>query len=172
MGTIDYTRNALQMRPDGSVTGALMPPGGGGPNLPKGRVSSGWMGKFVAGNFVVDTAINKAMGNSWTDSVMKGAFNTAMVAVAPEIAIAQMGAAVFGAAAAVHKGLNTRIKDKTQSAYKSGIPGFGPGFADTQQAYTMRQAAVQAIQGSKMNARNALGGEASLLHRQSRVISR
>jgi len=36
---------------------------------------------------------------------------------------------------------------------------------DTEQAATMRQAAVQAIQGSKLNARNALGGEASLMHR-------
>lgn len=32
-------------------------------------------------------------------------------------------------------------------------------------AYTMRQRAVQAIQGSKLNARSALGSEASLMHR-------
>jgi hypothetical protein len=38
-------------------------------------------------------------------------------------------------------------------------------YTDTQQALTMRQAAVQAIQGSKMNARSALGGEARLMHR-------
>lgn len=43
----------------------------------------------------------------------------------------------------------------------------GPRFRyqDTEQAVTMRQASVQAIQGSKMNARNALGGEAALMHR-------
>jgi hypothetical protein len=33
---------------------------------------------------------------------------------------------------------------------------------DTQRAQTMRQAAVQAIQGSKLNARSALGGEAQI----------
>lgn len=43
----------------------------------------------------------------------------------------------------------------------------GPRFTyqDTDQALTMRQASVQAIQGSKLNARNALGGEAALMHR-------
>ena len=36
-------------------------------------------------------------------------------------------------------------------------------FVDTRGAQTMRQATVQAIQGSKMNARSALGGEAKIL---------
>lgn len=39
----------------------------------------------------------------------------------------------------------------------------GGDFVDTRGAQTMRQAAVQAIQGSKMNARSALGGEAKIL---------
>ncbi|ANE86631.1 MULTISPECIES: hypothetical protein [Bacillus] len=39
----------------------------------------------------------------------------------------------------------------------------GGKFLDTRGAQTMRQAAVQAIQGSKMNARSALGGEAKIL---------
>ncbi|RRA94941.1 hypothetical protein EH195_28325 [Bacillus pacificus] len=39
----------------------------------------------------------------------------------------------------------------------------GGNYVDTQRALTMRQASVQAIQGSKMNARSALGGEAKLL---------
>ncbi|EML9731536.1 TPA: hypothetical protein QCR58_000419 [Bacillus cereus] len=39
----------------------------------------------------------------------------------------------------------------------------GGDFLDTRGAQTMRQAAVQAIQGSKMNARSALGGEAKIL---------
>jgi len=41
---------------------------------------------------------------------------------------------------------------------------FNWNFVDTEQAYTMRQAAVQAIQASKLNARSALGGEARLMH--------
>lgn len=44
-------------------------------------------------------------------------------------------------------------------------PNLGGDYTDTQQALTMRQAGVQAIQGSRMNARNALGNEAQLMHR-------
>ncbi|EJR41427.1 hypothetical protein IIK_05808 [Bacillus cereus VD102] len=39
----------------------------------------------------------------------------------------------------------------------------GGNYIDTQRALTMRQASVQAIQGSKMNARSALGGEAKIM---------
>ena len=38
----------------------------------------------------------------------------------------------------------------------------GGGYMDTNAAATMRQAAVQQIQGNKMNARSALGGEARI----------
>lgn len=38
----------------------------------------------------------------------------------------------------------------------------GGGYMDTNRALTMRQAAVQQIQGNKLNARSALGGEARL----------
>lgn len=38
----------------------------------------------------------------------------------------------------------------------------GGGYVDSQHAVTMRQAAVQQIQGNKLNARSALGGEARL----------
>ena len=44
-------------------------------------------------------------------------------------------------------------------------PNLGGNYQDTQQALTMRQAGVQAIQQSKMNARSALGTEASRMHR-------
>lgn len=42
---------------------------------------------------------------------------------------------------------------------------FGGNFNDTQQAYTMRQRGVQALQQSKMNARSVLGSEARTFHR-------
>lgn len=38
----------------------------------------------------------------------------------------------------------------------------GGGYMDTSRALTMRQAAVQQIQGNKLNARSALGGEARI----------
>jgi len=42
---------------------------------------------------------------------------------------------------------------------------FGRGFRDTEEAYTMRQAAVQEMAGSLLNARQYLGNEAYFLHR-------
>ncbi|MFS2174253.1 hypothetical protein [Priestia megaterium] len=39
----------------------------------------------------------------------------------------------------------------------------GGNYVDTQRALTMRQSAVQQIEGSKMNARSALGSEARIL---------
>ncbi|MFP3359475.1 hypothetical protein R0K17_19275, partial [Planococcus sp. SIMBA_143] len=39
----------------------------------------------------------------------------------------------------------------------------GGGYMDTQRALTMRQAAVQSIEASKMNSRSSLGGEARIL---------
>jgi hypothetical protein len=58
-------------------------------------------------------------------------------------------------------------EDSLGSRYKSRRDPSNLNFSytDTQQAYTMRSAAVQAIQESKMNARSALGGEARLMHR-------
>lgn len=69
-----------------------------------------------------------------------------------------IGVMVGQAAYGLHKTFNNKLEQKYQN---------GPRFSyqDTQQAATMRQAAVQAIQGSKLNARNSLGSEAALMHR-------
>jgi len=53
-------------------------------------------------------------------------------------------------------------KGEIAQYYKSN---FGGNFQDTQQAYTMRQRGVQAMQQSRMNARSVLGSEARTLHR-------
>ena len=55
---------------------------------------------------------------------------------------------------------------RTRRAYLQSLmrPQLGRGFADTQPAYTMRQAALQAINRSYLNARFYLGQEASFLH--------
>lgn len=42
---------------------------------------------------------------------------------------------------------------------------FGRGFRDTEEAYTMRQMAVQEMAGSLLNARQYLGNEAYFMHR-------
>lgn len=44
-------------------------------------------------------------------------------------------------------------------------PNVGGTYKDTQQASTMRQASIRAISSHKLNARNALGQEATLMHR-------
>jgi hypothetical protein len=41
----------------------------------------------------------------------------------------------------------------------------GGGYVDTKAAYTMRQAAVQALQQSRINGNMVLGNEASFLHK-------
>jgi len=56
---------------------------------------------------------------------------------------------------------------KTSDAYRMQLSSQSNGvvggmYQDTQRAQTMRQAAVQAIEGSKLNARSALGGEAKI----------
>lgn len=52
-----------------------------------------------------------------------------------------------------------QIRSDHNSIHQVAIGG---GYVDTQQAQTMRQAALQQIQGNKMNARSALGGEARI----------
>ena len=47
-------------------------------------------------------------------------------------------------------------------AYKAN---FGGNFQDSQNAYTMRQRGVQAIQNNQMNVRSVLGSEARTFHR-------
>lgn len=75
-------------------------------------------------------------------------------------------AALLGTMAAAGVKATDRLAKKGKGFRRSlGGPNVGGGYQDTQQAYTMRQRAVQAIQQSRMNARSVLGNEASLLHR-------
>lgn len=106
-------------------------------------------------------------GQSFGESIIKGTADAAMWAIAPGVMWTAFGASIAGS---VGKGiynynanLDSRYYERMQAA-KSNF-----NYVDTRQAVTMRQAAVQAIQGSKMNARNALGGEASLMHRTKRI---
>jgi hypothetical protein len=69
--------------------------------------------------------------------------------------------AVAGGAAAYNS-----VRKQQQKWKDNRQTGMRATYADSEQALTMRQAAVQAIQGSRMNARNALGGEASMMHRK------
>lgn len=63
-------------------------------------------------------------------------------------------------------GMNNMVKESEVKNKARNDTGMRVSYQDTQQAATMRQAAIQAIQGSKLNARNALGGEAAMMHRR------
>lgn len=106
-------------------------------------------------------------GQSLGESLIKGTADAAMWAIAPGLMWTAFGAQLGGVAVKgaynYNANLDSRYYERMQNA------GANFNYIDTRQAVTMRQAAVQAIQGSKMNARNALGGEASLMHRTKRI---
>lgn len=74
----------------------------------------------------------------------------------------------FGPAAALSQPL-LAIGKSLGTSYARSNAEWGRHYQKTEfnreAAYTMRQRAIQAIQGSKLNARSALGNEASLMHR-------
>lgn len=73
---------------------------------------------------------------------------------------AQMAGGFVQGAHAAHTFRRTKAEEFAQIRQHS--QQVGGGYMDTNQAATMRQAAVQQIQGNKLNARSALGGEARL----------
>lgn len=112
-------------------------------------------------NVMQDVNQYKQMGSSTAASLAKAGTMGAIRSTAPilgaAIDIAPM--AVQGVVAA-----NRFRREKAEDYYKlSHIDNeIGGYFKDTPGAQTMRQAAVQQIQGNKLNARSALGGEAKL----------
>lgn len=100
-------------------------------------------------------------GDPLGTSILKGIVGEAAFGIAPVAVSTYYGSQLIYGAAKAGYALDKRIK-MNQTYGRSATPTFG--YIDTQQAQTMRQAAVQAIQGSKLNARNALGGEAALMH--------
>ena len=71
------------------------------------------------------------------------------------------------AAPVIHAGLDAAYTHRRQKAeellaFDNPSQRIGGNYMDTQRAQTMRQAAVQQIQGNKLNARSALGGEARI----------
>lgn len=123
------------------------------------------MGLLTKGNIgfgVVDAGMNMAAGDDAGTAIGKAAVSTALWFTAPGIMTAHMAATMAPMAAAGVYNWNRQAKTNWQNAHLQGQ--VGGMYQDTQRAMTMRQAAVQAIQGSKMNARSALGGEARILN--------
>lgn len=124
-----------------------------GPGLGIGNAAFDLGGNVLA-NMLAGDNFGSAVAKGIPESMLWGAAPVAMGAYT----FAQIGvAAVTG-----YSNLEKKMKSKYKDSHKVGT---NFTYKDTRQALTMRQAAVQAIQGSKMNARNALGGEAALMHR-------
>jgi hypothetical protein len=108
----------------------------------------------------VDTFMNMKAGDDFGTAAVKGVASGMLWTAMPGIMTAHM---IATSAPAVINSVNQYKRQKESWWYKQHLPNFGGQYQDTQRAQTMRQAAVEAIQGSKLNARSALGGEARIL---------
>ena len=108
-----------------------------------------------------DVYMNMKQGDDFGTALVKSAATTAMFAMFPvATTVAYMAPVGYEVSKAGYEWWRAK-EAEYQRMYQKGT--LGGGYVDTQQAITMRQAAVQAIQGSKLNARSALGGEAKIL---------
>jgi hypothetical protein len=109
----------------------------------------------------LDSAQNLANGDSLGTSVAKGFASGALMASMTPVAAGMM-ALDAGNAYVKFKGWEIKRNQQLKGLMRQSNT-VGGGYVDTQRALTMRQASIQAIQGSKLNARSALGGEARIL---------
>lgn len=121
-----------------------------------GQTPMGYLGE--TGLFV---GMNLLEGESLGTSLVRGIGEQALWRAAPGVMLGYMAATGLP-----ELGKAAYERARTQGRWWNQMhrPNFGGVYRDTQQAVTMRQAAVQAIAGSRMNARSALGGEARLMH--------
>lgn len=126
--------------------------------VPKGVMGgAAWMG--------ISTAMNVSGGDNLGTGLAKAGVETALWAYAPWIMGAHMAATTIPDLAISGQQWMRQREDAYKMNYYRGT--VGGNYVDTQRAATMRQAAVQAINGSKLNARSALGGEAKILSEQA-----
>ncbi|MDA1616350.1 hypothetical protein PDK03_07035 [Bacillus cereus group sp. TH204-1LC] len=113
--------------------------------------------------FGLDATMNLHGGDDLGTSVLKAGITGALAESNPllfgGLTIANIGQDVYWGV----QQFNHQKKQWWNAQYATNNR-VGGNYVDTQRAQTMRQAAVQAIQGSKMNARSALGGEAKILN--------
>jgi hypothetical protein len=122
------------------------------------------MSKFMKGNLAfaaVEVPMNMAAGDDFGTAALKAGAGAALWATAPWVMGAHLAATTIPQGlAAAHQWKRQKVNQWNMQHMQGAI---GSNYQDTQRAFTMRQAAVQVIQGSKMNARSALGGEARIL---------
>lgn len=105
-------------------------------------------------------------GHGVMRSVAKGAFDFAAWSVAPEVMTGVMFAGMAKSIGQAAAGVSKNVGQNMSKAYGNSL-GFYSTYNDTQNAYTMRQRGLQAIQRNGMNARNVLGSEARMFHRDN-----
>lgn len=123
---------------------------------------------FGIGNFVTDAALGSVgytlMGNDLPTSLVKGLGEAVMWnAIGPVgniYLLGQLGVTGVSTLYNMAERKWARIVDRNYATSR-----IGGGYVDTQHALTQRQAAVRAIQQARINGRQVLGNEASLLHR-------
>lgn len=125
------------------------------------RAKMGGIGPWGVAFAGMDTMANLKAGDDLGTAGVKAAASAMLWTAAPwTMGITTAAAAIPGAVSAGvqwHK----QKKDWWNMQHLKG--NVGGNYQDTQRAYTMRQAAVNQIQMSKLNARSALGGEAQIL---------
>lgn len=120
------------------------------------------------GGFAFDTLINfgayKLSGEGFKKSLIKGA-ETALLwnAIGPVGNVLAIGGGIATGVSALYEAGRAKFYRNLAYGYDRG--NIGGNYVDTKQAYTMRQAAVQAIAQARINGRQVLGNEASFLHR-------
>lgn len=138
-------------------------PGGG--NSEGNRALKSRSKLFTGGNVgfgVLDAGMNMAGGDDAGTAILKAGATTALWYAAPAVMTAHMLATAAPAVSSAYTGWKRNATSQWNTNFLQG--SIGGQYQDTQRAHTMRQAAVEAIQGSKLNARSALGGEAKILN--------
>lgn len=126
-------------------------------------LSGGKAIKLGGGAFAIDTAMNLQGGDDLGTSVLKAGVTGALASSNPGLFFLGTSASLVADGYWGLKQFNYQKQQWWNKQYATNNV-VGGNYVDTQRALTMRQASVQAIQGSKMNARSALGGEAKLIH--------
>ncbi|ONG92331.1 hypothetical protein BKK40_06095 [Bacillus cereus] len=126
------------------------------------KIPGGKFGKTVGAFSAFDVYSNVQAGDDIGTAVVKAGTQQIYWTMAPTLAFATTFAPMIGEGAmAAGRFAHSKQQWWNQQFQHNGV--VGGNYIDTQRALTMRQASVQAIQGSKMNARSALGGEARIL---------
>jgi len=125
-----------------------------------GLKSAGYLG---VGMTALDFKSNLDQGQGVGEAALKSAASFAAWSAAAPVMWGHMAATTgIDAVEAGYKWRKQRSEEMRSQLVSDRT--VGGNYIDSSRAQTMRQAAVQAIQGSKMNARSSLGGEARLFH--------